>query len=262
MSTVSFMADLQRRGIRLYAKAGQLAADAAPGMLTAGLIEQIRDRKAEILDLLDSLEAQAARARDAAPPEAAADAGNGGDAAGDGQLSDGQQQMVLASRLAHHAAYHLPALFAINGALDTEALAHAFAAVLRRHETLRTRFVEVDGLWLARVDAADAFSLPVTRMSEPAALALARGEADRRFDLAAEWPCRVRLLRTGHARHLLVIVLHHVCCDGVSVGLLMQEIAAGYAAARAKAVTSEASGLSARTADHGDGTGRGSAPAR
>ncbi|MCM2540693.1 non-ribosomal peptide synthetase [Burkholderia glumae] len=262
MSTVSFMADLQRRGIRLYAKAGQLAADAAPGMLTAGLIEQIRDRKAEILDLLDSLEAQAARARDAAPPEAAADAGNGGDAAGDGQLSDGQQQMVLASRLAHHAAYHLPALFAINGALDTEALAHAFAAVLRRHETLRTRFVEVDGLWLARVDAADAFSLPVTRMSEPAALALARGEADRRFDLAAEWPCRVRLLRTGHARHLLVIVLHHVCCDGVSVGLLMQEIAAGYAAARAKSVTSEASGLSARTGDHGDGTGRGSAPAR
>ncbi len=257
MSTVSFVADLQQRGIRLYAKAGQLAADAAPGMLTASLIEQIRDRKAEILDLLGALDAHAARAGDAATHDAAADAGD----TDDGPLSDGQQQMVLASRLAHHAAYHLPALFAIDGALDTAALEHAFATVLRRHETLRTRIIEVDGQPVARVDAADAFALPVTHVSEPDALALARDEADRRFDLATQWPCRVSLLRTGPARHLLVIVLHHVCCDGVSVGLLMQEIAAGYAAARAT------SGTPARTGGHdhlgpGDDAGQAPAPAR
>ncbi|WP_024905423.1 non-ribosomal peptide synthetase [Robbsia andropogonis] len=244
MSTVSFVANLQQRGIRLYAKAGKLAADAAPGVLTAPLIDQIRSRKTEILDLLHGLDAHAASLDDADPTGAAACEDRHDTARNDGnafdsdahavtRLSDGQRQMCLANALPHHASYHMPALFAIDGPLDTDALTCAFADVFRRHETLRTRIVEQGGEPDARIDAS-AFTLPIATMTENAAMTLARGDADRRFDLATEWPCRVRLLRISEQRHFLSIVLHHVCCDGVSIGILMREIADGYAVARGK----------------------------
>ncbi|KKB61262.1 hypothetical protein WM40_24265, partial [Robbsia andropogonis] len=211
MSTVSFVANLQQRGIRLYAKAGKLAADAAPGVLTAPLIDQIRSRKTEILDLLHGLDAHAASLDDADPTGAAACEDRHDTARNDGnafdsdahavtRLSDGQRQMCLANALPHHASYHMPALFAIDGPLDTDALTCAFADVFRRHETLRTRIVEQGGEPDARIDAS-AFTLPIATMTENAAMTLARGDADRRFDLATEWPCRVRLLRISEQRH-------------------------------------------------------------
>ncbi|MBV9773439.1 MAG: AMP-binding protein, partial [Gemmatimonadetes bacterium] len=61
---------------------------------------------------------------------------------------------------------------------------------------------------------------------------LAREEARRRFDLERGPLLRTLLLRLRPEEHLALCTLHHAVCDGWSLGVLLREIGAGYAAAR------------------------------
>ncbi len=55
-------------------------------------------------------------------------------------------------------------------------------------------------------------------------------ESERVFDLARDMPARWLLVRLGDADHALVATLHHIAVDGWSIGLLLSELAAYYAA--------------------------------
>src|SRR5262249_24971808 len=50
------------------------------------------------------------------------------------------------------------------------------------------------------------------------------------FDLSASPPFRAEILRTGEGEHLLRFVVHRILCDGLSLRLLLAEVAARYAA--------------------------------
>jgi hypothetical protein len=56
--------------------------------------------------------------------------------------------------------------------------------------------------------------------------------ANRPFDLRTAPLHRIRLGRLGPDRWVLVVVLNHMVCDGVSLGILWRELAGLYAAAR------------------------------
>ena len=55
-------------------------------------------------------------------------------------------------------------------------------------------------------------------------------EARRPFDLANGPPWRAKLFCCAEREHLLVVILHHIVCDGWSIGILVRELAAGYEA--------------------------------
>src|SRR6185369_14875685 len=55
-------------------------------------------------------------------------------------------------------------------------------------------------------------------------------EARRGFDLGAGFLLRVLLLKVGPREHRVVLTLHHVAADGWSMGVLVQEVGALYAA--------------------------------
>jgi amino acid adenylation domain-containing protein len=75
----------------------------------------------------------------------------------------------------------------------------------------------------------DLQSLPERRRAAEADR-LALAEARRPFDLRTGPLLRVTLLRTAPERHRLVLVLHHIVSDGWSLGVLVRELGALYAA--------------------------------
>src|SRR5206468_927298 len=107
-------------------------------------------------------------------------------------------------------------------------LGATLAALARRHEALRTRFPAVAGRGRQEVLAPAAPPLPLLDLAGLAGAArrgeeLARllaAEARLPFDLAAAPPLRALLLRLGAGEHVLLLVLHHIVCDGWSMGVV------------------------------------------
>ena len=163
--------------------------------------------------------------------------------AGDGDeapLSFGQERIWLIDRL-HPGSpvYNLPIHRRISGPLDVRALAAALREIVRRHEILRTAYVDrADGA-VQRVESQPATILPVidlARLDAPARWRAARrlGERDARrgFDLSRP-PVRLALLHLGADDHVLLFNVHHIAFDGWSTGVLLRELRVLYAARRA-----------------------------
>ncbi|HZF12188.1 MAG TPA: amino acid adenylation domain-containing protein, partial [Thermoanaerobaculia bacterium] len=153
-------------------------------------------------------------------------------------LSFAQQRLWFIHQLDPESpAYNVPAAIELTGRLDRAALAAALGEVVARHEVLRTTFPAVEGRPVARVAAPGGFSLPLIDLQglpeEERAEAVRRlgaEEAERPFDLARGPLLRAALLRPSAEEHVLLLDLHHIAFDGWSVGVLVRELAALYAA--------------------------------
>jgi thioesterase domain-containing protein len=123
------------------------------------------------------------------------------------------------------------------GDLDLAALDLSVKTVVERHEALRTTFDKLDGepvQWIHRdrpagwtvidLGANDGADL------EQEAYAIARREIYKPFDLTAGPLFRVVLLRLRHQAQVMLVILHHIVCDGGSLDLLAYELATAYAA--------------------------------
>src|SRR5690606_19323116 len=136
-------------------------------------------------------------------------------------------------------AYHVPAALEFRGALEVDALRRSFSELVRRHEALRTVFPVANGQPVQRVLAAGEFALACEVVAgEDAARAKVKAEVERAFDLERGPLLRARLFRLGAERHWLVVVAHHLVCDGWSVGVMVRELTAGYESAKLQAPTS------------------------
>jgi amino acid adenylation domain-containing protein len=153
-------------------------------------------------------------------------------------LSYSQERLWFLDRLEPGSAlYNIPVAVWLAGRLDVPALAASLAAVVRRHEALRTTFRAGPGGVEQVIAAALSPSFPVVSLAalpeaarEGAARRLAEAEAARPFDLARGPLLRALLLELDAARSLLVLNLHHIVGDGWSMGLLVQELGEGYRA--------------------------------
>jgi amino acid adenylation domain-containing protein/FkbH-like protein len=153
-------------------------------------------------------------------------------------LSFAQQRLWFLSRLEPESAfYNTPAAMRVAGRLDVSALESALSELIRRHEALRTRFVEIDGRPAQVIDEARPVRLRTTDLGacadderEAEALRLATEEARRPFDLAAGPLLRAGLLRLSEEEHVVLFTLHHIISDGWSHGILINEVRALYEA--------------------------------
>ncbi len=125
----------------------------------------------------------------------------------------------------------MPVAVRVEGPLDSDVLARAIDAVAARHETLRATFHHDGPEWTQRIRPDVPVTLAVeTGAGEEWAARRAREEASQPFDLART-PLRARLLRLADADHVLLLTLHHVVSDTLSMVNLVGEIATHYAAA-------------------------------
>lgn len=148
------------------------------------------------------------------------------------ELSYGQHRLWFMERLSPGViAHNVPAAVRIAGPVDVGLLRRAFTEVTRRHAVLRAKYREVEGRpeqvigppEELVVDVEDFTGLPVAAR-EQHALDAARRLAGRPFDLAAGSLLRVALYRLAPNDHILVVVMHHIVCDGASAEVLVREI--------------------------------------
>ena len=150
-------------------------------------------------------------------------------------LSPAQKRLWFLHRLEPDSPFYTISLAAwLTGGLDQSALEQAVATVAARHEVLRSRIVEEDGKpELVPAAADEAMPIVVRDISaapdpEAEALALARTESLRPFDLARDLPFRVLLVRTGAERALALVLVDHIAADGWSIGIFAQELLTAY----------------------------------
>ncbi|HVE93038.1 MAG TPA: condensation domain-containing protein, partial [Actinomycetota bacterium] len=127
--------------------------------------------------------------------------------------------------------YNVSASVRLNGRLDVGALSAALTRIVQRHEALRTTFAERGGEPVQVVGEPLGVEVPVVDVRPDEAMAEAGRIAAAPFDLGAGPLLRAVLLRTGEQEHVLLLAVHHIVCDGWSVGVLLSELSELYGAA-------------------------------
>jgi acyl carrier protein len=153
-------------------------------------------------------------------------------------LSFAQQRLWFLDQMEPgNTAYNIPLSVKLNGALDVEALERTISEVVRRHEILRTRFEARQGEPVQIVENPVRMEIPVTDLSMLQEVERARqasqmleAEAREGFDLGRGPLLRVKLLRMGEEEHIVLMTMHHIVCDGWSMGVLVKEVATLYQA--------------------------------
>ncbi|MFE2164046.1 non-ribosomal peptide synthase/polyketide synthase [Streptomyces sp. NPDC059447] len=150
-------------------------------------------------------------------------------------LSFGQQRMWFLNRLEEAGAgagYNVPLALRLTGELNVEALQAALHDVADRHETLRTKFPETEGVPRQEVldGAAGRTALRVRRVTHDDLPEILAEVARRGFDLAHEQPWRTELLVLSETESVLVLVAHHIAVDGWSMGVLAADLRTAFEA--------------------------------
>ena len=144
-----------------------------------------------------------------------------------------------------YAGHNMPSAYLLIGKLDIDAFSRAWAALVERHEALRTVFRVSGGLPRQHILHQMRFSIEchTSHMKEGlGGLASSIDEAltarideltSRPFDLANGPLFRIALIPLDARRQVLLIVMHHIIMDGWSNVLLSAGLAAAYRAALA-----------------------------
>ncbi|RKH98198.1 non-ribosomal peptide synthetase, partial [Corallococcus sp. AB038B] len=148
-------------------------------------------------------------------------------------LSFAQQRLWFIDQLEPGTAlYNVPIAVRLEGDLNVEVLDRALREVVRRHEALRTTFVAGNPEPEQRTTFDSAFTLAVDDLASNTAALRKRVEQEvlRPFALAHGPLLRALVLKLDTREHVLVVTMHHIVSDGWSLGVLVREVGALYAA--------------------------------
>ncbi|UCH92358.1 MAG: amino acid adenylation domain-containing protein [Candidatus Aminicenantes bacterium] len=162
-------------------------------------------------------------------------------------LSSAQKRIYVLQRMDEHGkgtGYNIPAVLMVEGDVDKERLEDTFRQVIRRHESLRTSFemIEEEPVQRIRHDTEVEFEIKFHQV-EVEEKNPCRGESVdspieeetviqdfiRPFDLSQAPLMRVGLIQIEEEKHILMVDMHHIISDGISMGIFVKEFMALYA---------------------------------
>jgi amino acid adenylation domain-containing protein len=136
-----------------------------------------------------------------------------------------------------NAFYNIPVAFRCTGHLDVDALERSINEVIRRHESLRTTFYQIDGKPFQRIHEHQYIGLARQTLThleadqrEAEARRLALVEALKPFCLETGPLVRATLIDLAQDDRVLLFTIHHIVADGWSMGVLMREFSQIYPA--------------------------------
>jgi len=151
-------------------------------------------------------------------------------------LSYAQQRLWFIHQLIpDSAAYNLPLVVRLRGAVDISTLRQSLGEIIRRHEVLRTRFPSLSGRPIQVIDEPDDIELAILDVSglcererERLAQEVVALDLQRPFDLERGPVWRAALVKLGAEDQALLVCLHHVATDAWSTDILVKEFASLY----------------------------------
>jgi amino acid adenylation domain-containing protein len=153
-------------------------------------------------------------------------------------LSFAQQRLWFIDQLeGDNCVYNVPFFWQVSGLLNVSALEKAIATIIQRHEVLRTSFSVVDESPIQVIHAHPPLKMQMLNWRQvpkehqlSKARQLAIEELQQPFDLSNPPLLRVKLLQLADRSHLLLLVIHHIVCDGWSMDIFRRELFALYTA--------------------------------
>ncbi|WP_168199302.1 condensation domain-containing protein [Pseudorhodobacter turbinis] len=146
-------------------------------------------------------------------------------------IKGNQERYVHAERFTQET-YPIPVTYRLKGPLDNSRLAEVIDRIVENTPVLMTRFATsekgIAAHYAATRPRLEVEELPAG-MTEDEIYALVQTTVFQKpEDLTAHEMVRLKLYRIGPDDALLLLSLHHAVSDGMSMGLLAQQIEAGY----------------------------------
>ena len=156
----------------------------------------------------------------------------GGELALSHETTEAQKELWLAAQLGHDAncSYNLTVRLDFQVPIDAERLQSALERTAVRNSSLRMTFSK-DGAYF-HIAAEPAINMEVIDAGADLTATIKRvieAEADTPFDLASGPLWRCKLVTSGE-QSTVFLTTHHIVADGWSTGLILEDMAAGYAA--------------------------------
>lgn len=147
------------------------------------------------------------------------------------ELSDAQRQLWMAVQEDENAhAFNIPLAVVLNGEIDAKLLKKAIAAIVRKHEALRTVFVSREGRPYQQIREKATVEIETLQLEEPwkQAAELAAKHINHRFDLSRGPLFYTSLACIGEGKYLFFFTVHHLVSDGWSLKLMLDELTHNY----------------------------------
>ncbi|NEC88376.1 condensation domain-containing protein [Streptomyces sp. SID12501] len=171
------------------------------------------------------------------------------------EVSAAQRRLWYMDQLSPGSAvFDLSVALRLTGPLKSEVLQTAVRQVFAQHESLRTVFPAPGGSPVRRIlPEIEEDLTPVVLMDDAGAgaglVAALEAEAARPFPFEHGPLARVRLFQCDPAEHVLLLVIHHSVCDGLSMSLVIDELMKLYTAG-VRGAEAELEPLRVEYADH------------
>jgi amino acid adenylation domain-containing protein len=151
-------------------------------------------------------------------------------------LSPAQERLWFMEQLGSGVpAYNEADAVRLSGKIDLDVLEQALNAIVARHEILRTTIEVEDGQPVAIVH--ENWPLQIEKISlrklssDQRNVELARllvDEPRRLYHLETEPGIRATVIELGAEEHVFILMMHHIICDRLSVGVLWRELSILY----------------------------------
>ncbi len=147
--------------------------------------------------------------------------------------TEGQQEIFLSDQFSPEAskAYNIATEIRLEGDFDEAEMRAAIQALVDRHEALRT-VISPDGKTMTVLPKLN-IEVPFVNVGEASnpsefLLDLHYEEAEHLFDLQNGPLVRFKIVRLEERVHLVFVTVHHIICDGWSLGILTRELGEVY----------------------------------
>jgi amino acid adenylation domain-containing protein len=216
MTIKKLLSTLAKQGIELTLKGSDIDILIPKGIvISKEIVKELKDKKTEIVKHLRYKSANINSIKNIHVNENAIY-----------PISHAQKRLWILDKLHDNSSFHNIFLsYTLRGDLNIDALKNSLNLLIKRHEILRTNFVEIDGEPKQKIHKNIDFKLNVKKISSAKNIEdFINKKVNKSFDLANDVLFEIYLIKESNKKHILFINIHHIVFDGWSVSVFIKEL--------------------------------------